>query len=161
MSLRLSAGMAQSSSVGPAQARTIGTVDLSAFTAGAHADAKTRGLQASKALVAALHDYGFVKVIGHGISNDEIREALDWTQKLFSLPYDDKMKAPHPPGPMPHRGYSGTGKEKVYSKDDVEEFKDGNGDVGKNLRKISDYKVRRIMDPTIYLAASLTGYFQH
>ncbi|KAI0020589.1 hypothetical protein F4780DRAFT_779477 [Xylariomycetidae sp. FL0641] len=27
------------------------------------------------------------------------------------------MKAPHPAGPMPHRGYSGTGVETVYSQD--------------------------------------------
>ena len=41
---------------------------------------------------------------------------------------------------MPHRGYSGFGKEKVYSQDDVARH-DGDGDVGKQLRKISDYKV--------------------
>ncbi|ETS83524.1 hypothetical protein PFICI_05400 [Pestalotiopsis fici W106-1] len=87
-----------------------------------------------------LHDFGFVKVTGHGVSNGEIREALDWTQKLFRLSYDEKMKARNPPGPMPHRGYSGTGKEKVYSKEDVELLKNDSGDVGKGLRKISDYK---------------------
>lgn len=121
-------------------ARGIQTVDLSAFTADPGASEEER-LQAAEALVAALHDLGFVKVIGHGLSQDEVREALDWTRKLFSLPYDDKMKAPHPPGPMPHRGYSGTGKEKVYSKEDVELLKNGNGDVSEGLRKISDYKV--------------------
>lgn len=125
-------------------ARGIQTVDLSAFTADPSAsssNSEEERLQAAKALVAALHDLGFVKVVGHGLSQDEVRKALAWTQKLFSLPYDDKMKAPHPPGPMPHRGYSGTGKEKVYSKEDVELLKNGNGDVSKGLRKISDYKV--------------------
>ncbi|KAK6220870.1 hypothetical protein LQW54_001790 [Pestalotiopsis sp. IQ-011] len=123
--------------------RGIQTVDLSAFTVDAGAsssNSEEERLRAAKALVAALHDLGFAKVIGHGLSQDEVREALDWTRKLFGLPYDDKMKAPHPPGPMPHRGYSGTGKEKVYSKEDVELLKNGNGDVNEGLRKISDYK---------------------
>ncbi|EMR70866.1 putative thymine dioxygenase protein [Eutypa lata UCREL1] len=96
-------------------------------------------LKAGRALVEALHSFGFVKVVGHGLSTQEIGEALGWTKKLFDLPYEDKMRAPHPPGPMPHRGYSGIGKEKVYSKDDLE-ANSAEGDVGKVLRKISDFK---------------------
>ncbi len=114
---------------------------MSPFTAGAgqsHPDSER--LKAGQALVEALHDFGFVKVIGHGLSKQEIGEALGWTKKLFDLSYDDKMKAPHPPGPIPHRGYSGISKEKVYSKDDVAAH-GTNGDVGKVLRKISDFKV--------------------
>lgn len=124
--------------------RDIEIIDLSVFTADSGAsssDLEEERLQAAKALVVALHNLGFVKVIGHGLSPDEVREAMDWTRKLFSLPYDDKMKAPHPSGPMPHRGYSGTGKEKVYSKEDVGLLQNGNGDVNEGLRKISDYKV--------------------
>lgn len=100
-------------------------------------------VKAGSTLVEALHSFGFVKVTGHGVSTQEINDALGWAKTLFDLPYEEKMKAPHPPGPMPHRGYSGIGKEKVYSQDDVAAH-DGttaNGDVGKVLRKISDFKV--------------------
>lgn len=126
-----------------ATARVIETVDLSPLTADPRVYSVTDRLRASEALVAALHGFGFAKVIGHGISKDEIREALGWTKGLFDLHYNDKMKAPHPPGPMPHRGYSPIGKEKVYSQADVKLHKDKDSDVGQSLRKINDYKVIR------------------
>ena len=121
-----------------ASRRTTETVDISPFTT--DADDEQRRV-AGVALVKSLHEYGFVKVTGHGVSTQEIQEALGWLKKLFDLPLEDKMKAPHPPGPFPHRGYSGIGQEKVYSQDDVEAHRD-EGDVGKSLRKISDFKVR-------------------
>ncbi|KAI1171828.1 oxidoreductase-like protein [Nemania sp. FL0916] len=121
-------------------ARAIPTVDLSPFLDSAVPPPQNHDqLQAGRSLVQALHYLGFVEVIGHGISQGEIDEALTWTKKLFALPYAEKMKAPHPPGPIPHRGYSGIGKEKVYSRDDVKTH--GNEiDVGQSLRKISDFK---------------------
>lgn len=124
------------------------TVDLSPFfTETSRTLPDSERLKAGRALVEALHSFGFVKVVGHGLSTQEIGEALGWTKKLFDLPYEDKMRAPHPPGPMPHRGYSGIGKEKVYSKDDLE-ANSAEGDVGKVLRKISDFKVGRPAPPT-------------
>ncbi|KAI0427757.1 oxidoreductase-like protein [Xylaria sp. FL1042] len=57
----------------------------------------------------------------NGLSQVEIDEALNWTKTLFDLPYEDKMKAPHLPGPIPHRG-------------------ENEPDVGKSVRKISDSK---------------------
>ncbi|KAH6838487.1 hypothetical protein B0I37DRAFT_239610 [Chaetomium sp. MPI-CAGE-AT-0009] len=84
----------------------IPTVDLTAFTSpAAHSDAGR--LAAGQAFVKVLHRYGFAKVTGHGFTTDEINQAFQWNQRLFDLPYVDKMKAPHPPGPFPHRGYSG------------------------------------------------------
>ncbi|KAF2968201.1 hypothetical protein GQX73_g5399 [Xylaria multiplex] len=118
----------------------IATIDLSSFTDDSkrpHDDSEQ--VQAGRALVAALHTQGFAQVIGHGLSQVEIDQALNWTKMLFDLPYEDKMKAPHPPGSIPHRGYSGIGKEKVYSHDDVTADED-ESDVGKSLRKISDFK---------------------
>jgi isopenicillin N synthase-like dioxygenase len=94
-----------------------------------------------RALVDALHDLGFVKLIGHGVSQRDMDEALHWTKSLFDLPYEDKMKAPHPAGPMPHRGYSGIGKEKVHTQADIKALGPNNNDVGKALRKIIDFKV--------------------
>lgn len=124
------------------------TVDLSPFfTETSRTLPDSERLKAGRALVEALHSFGFVKVVGHGLSTQEIGEALGWTKKLFDLPYEDKMRAPHPPGPMPHRGYSGIGKEKVYSKDDLE-ANSAEGDVGKVLRKISDFKVGRLTPST-------------
>ena len=51
------------------------------------------------------------------------------------------MKAPHPPTALPHRGYSGLGVEKVYSKAERDEDEATNGQ-GAALRKIEDFKVR-------------------
>ncbi|KAI0490581.1 Clavaminate synthase-like protein [Xylaria cf. heliscus] len=122
------------------RARAIATVDLSPFVDNSGVVLlDSDRLQAGRTLVEALHDFGFAQVIGHGISQQEINEALAWTKTLFDLPYADKMKAPHPPGPIPHRGYSGIGKEKVYSQADIKAYGD-EADISQSLRKISDYK---------------------
>ncbi|KAK0633916.1 hypothetical protein B0T14DRAFT_467157 [Immersiella caudata] len=85
---------------------TIPTVNLTPFTApSTHSDADR--ILAGKTFIAALHRYGFTKVSGHGLSHDEVDAAFEWNQNLFDLPHNEKMKAPHPPGPFPHRGYSG------------------------------------------------------
>ncbi|KAI0403679.1 Clavaminate synthase-like protein [Xylaria palmicola] len=121
-------------------ARTIATVDLSPFVL--NLDGRLRdpeGLRACRDLVDALHSFGFVQITGHGVSQQEINEALGWAKTLFDLPYTEKMKALHPQGPIPHRGYSGIGKEKVYSQAEVEAHGDDR-DVGQNLRKVSDFK---------------------
>ncbi|KAJ4420983.1 hypothetical protein N0V82_004025 [Gnomoniopsis sp. IMI 355080] len=94
----------------------------------------------SGALVEALHSFGFAKVSGYGMTRQEVDEALGWVKKLFDLPTNEKMKAPHPPTPMPHRGYSGIGKEKVYSQDDVAAHTNGETDTGRELRKVTDFK---------------------
>ncbi|KAI1146013.1 Clavaminate synthase-like protein [Nemania diffusa] len=122
------------------ETRAIATVDLSPFF-------KTpiqllpdpEQLEAGRELVNALFDLGFVQLIGHGVSQQEIDEALAWNKKLFDLPYAEKMKAPHPAAATPHRGYSGIGKEKVYSQADVKAHGD-EINVGQSLRKISDFK---------------------
>lgn len=132
--------MAQLHPQGNKQPREIPTVDISPFfTQDAWDDER---LKSAKLFVDALHDFGFAKVTGHGLSTDEVSEALGWVQTLFGLPYDEKMKAPHPPGPMPHRGYSGIGKEKVYSQEDIDTHTaNDQADVNQQLRKVSDYKV--------------------
>jgi isopenicillin N synthase-like dioxygenase len=122
-------------------ARAIATVDLSPFVGNLVRPLPNPDqLRIGRALVKALHDLGFVEVTGHGLSQQEIDEALRWTKALFDLSETDKMKAPHPPGPIPHRGYSGIGREKVYSQDDVKAH-NNEVDVGQSLRKFSDFKV--------------------
>ncbi|KAH9904400.1 hypothetical protein F4778DRAFT_61393 [Xylariomycetidae sp. FL2044] len=105
-------------------------VDLSSFSTDATADR----LDAARILVQTLRQYGFVQISGHGLSRLEVQEALGWAKKLFDLPTEEKMKAPHPPSNTHHRGYSGISQEKVYTQADLEA--QGSGD----LRKISDYK---------------------
>ncbi|KUI73478.1 1-aminocyclopropane-1-carboxylate oxidase [Cytospora mali] len=125
------------------ESRRIPTVDVSPFFSGSQdlSTLSTQRLKSAKLLVEALHSFGFAKVTGHGLSYNDVSEAIGWVQKLFDLPFDEKMKAPHPPGPMPHRGYSGIGEEKVYSQEDVNAHaRSGNADVGHELRKISDFK---------------------
>ncbi|KAI0108149.1 Clavaminate synthase-like protein [Daldinia grandis] len=119
---------------------TIETVDISPFITGV-GDPLTdlERLRAGQALVRSLYTLGFTKVAGHGIERHEIETAFAWSKKLFDLPYEDKMRAPHPPGNMPHRGYSGIGREKVYSPADVE-ANIATGNVAQELRKISDFK---------------------
>lgn len=118
----------------------IPTVDLSPFT-GDEKDGRpftdTDRENAGKALVAACHSLGFVNITGHGLTKPEISQAFGWVRRLFDLPLSDKMKAPHPPTAMPHRGYSGLGQEKVYSKADV-----AHGETGEDLRKVLDFKAR-------------------
>ena len=113
--------------------RSIPVVDLSPFTRGGSLEERQK---ASKSLCKACEDIGAANILGHGIPASLIEEAFSWNKKLFDLPHDEKMKAPHPAEPMPHRGYSATGVEKVYSKDDLEKDKEGT-----SLRDIKDYKV--------------------
>lgn len=64
-------------------------------------------------LAEACRRVGFVYVINHGVPDDLLEEAFSWSKKLFDLPEEKKMLAPHPPGPNVHRGYSWPGLEKV------------------------------------------------
>lgn len=116
---------------------SIQTIDLSAFSASGNTEQRQ---QASKALYEACHDFGFVQIVGHGVLESRLREAFEWSKKLYLLSHEDKMKAPHPAGSIPHRGYSHPGLEKVYSKAEMngEDAKDTNGE---SLRKIMDHKV--------------------
>ena len=84
----------------------IPTIDFAPFTSPSFHSPASR-LLASTALVTALHRYGFTKITNHGLSPSEVSSAFTWNQRLFSLPHASKMQAPHPPGPFPHRGYSG------------------------------------------------------
>lgn len=88
---------------------------------------------AATSLVEACHSLGFVAIRNIGIEDTLLQEAFDWSKKLFALSMEDKMKAPHPPSAMPHRGYSAPGVEKVYSNDEA-------GTDGSSLREISDFK---------------------
>lgn len=118
--------------------QSIPIVDLSSFAPGG---SKGERAQASQTLYNACHNLGFANIIGHGVSDALLQEAFSWSKKLFDLPYQEKMKAPHPASAIPHRGYSAPGIEKVYSKGDLEKDEASDGQ-GASLRNIQDFKVR-------------------
>lgn len=131
--------------VPPAERRSVITIDLTPFTdkSGSYSDADR--LEAGRTFVEACHKYGFVKIVGHGFEKREITEAFDWTKRLFDLPHEEKMKAPHPREATPHRGYSGIAQEKVYAKAEVKQHAVASNDVSEELRKVSDFKVIKLL----------------
>lgn len=90
-------------------------------------------------LIEACQNVGFVYIINHHLSSERLAQAFEWSKKLFDLKLEQKMLAPHPAGFTVHRGYSWPGLEKVS---DAMGDEDDVADLAKNLRQISDVKVR-------------------
>ncbi|KAJ5516874.1 hypothetical protein N7527_008434 [Penicillium freii] len=63
--------------------------------------------------VSTLKEYGFVKLISHGIPSTQIDQAFAAGRHFFQLPLEQKLKSPHPPTAHPHRGFSPVGLENV------------------------------------------------
>ncbi|KAI9148327.1 2-oxoglutarate-Fe(II) type oxidoreductase ppzD [Paramyrothecium foliicola] len=76
--------------------------------------------QLCQRLVWSLSNVGFVKLVNHGISEDDIRRVFKWNKDFFALPLEKKNKAAHPVQPNPHRGYSYVGQEKLSRVRDYE-----------------------------------------
>lgn len=93
--------------------------------------------QRAKELHEAVRINGCAGISGHGVSDELLRYAFEVSKQLFNLPYEDKMKAPHPNGHTPHRGYSGTGKERGAVKTALETDDE---DLREQYASISDYK---------------------
>lgn len=110
-------------------------VDIAPFTSGGSVEAQQ---QAARELATKASVNGCVGISGHGVSPELLSEAFAMTKKLFDLPYNDKMKAPHPDGPVPHRGYSGTGRENAARKTEKENW-DGTAQK-KDYEKFTDNK---------------------
>ena len=81
--------------------KSIPIVDLSSFATEGSTDSR---LESARALYETCHNLGFVQISGHGVKPELLEEAFDWSKKLYSLSLDEKMKAPHPNSPTPHRG---------------------------------------------------------
>ncbi|KAF1978149.1 putative leucoanthocyanidin dioxygenase [Bimuria novae-zelandiae CBS 107.79] len=92
-------------------------IDISAFTSNVAQEARQLTAQQLAKLGAK---NGCVGISGHGVSSALLEEAFQVAHKFFDLPYEDKMKAPHPDGPIPHRGYSGSGRERAANKTALE-----------------------------------------
>ena len=94
---------------------------------------------AAEELRAKCSEHGFVGIVGHGLSSDFIAKAFTVTKTLFDLPYEDKMKAPHPDATAPHRGYMGIGKENAAAKTATET---DDTDEQQQYASTKDYRVR-------------------
>jgi hypothetical protein len=94
-------------------------------------------LKVAQDLVSACRSVGFVYIINHDVPKETLDKAFEITKKLYDLPQEEKMKAPHPPGWAHHRGYSWPGLEKVSAalseKDDEK--------MVEQLREVTDCKV--------------------
>lgn len=110
-------------------------VDLSSWINDDHVHARE---QTAKALSGFLHSHGFVALTGHGVLPQLIHDAFVMLKRLFDLPLEEKMKAPHPKAPAPHRGYTPSGGEDASGMAAHEE----SDDIKKTaLSKIVDNKV--------------------
>ena len=114
---------------------TIPTVDLSAFTSSG--DWRSRKNTAAE-LARVCRRYGCVAITGHGVPSSLLDEAFIMSKKLFDLPLEEKMKAPHPDAVRPHRGYSAIGRERAAAKGaiDTDDKK-----RKEELKRVVDYKV--------------------
>ena len=115
-------------------ASTIPRVDLSSFSY--TADLSIRKAKAVE-LAEALHAHGVVGITGHGFPLSRLRESFEMSKALFSLPLEDKLKAPHPKGLMPHRGYCQPGMEKAYTNS---ELKTDSTEIRDERAQIVDFK---------------------
>ncbi|KAH6649195.1 hypothetical protein BKA67DRAFT_539186 [Truncatella angustata] len=82
-------------------------VDMSLFISGNRLERSRFADQLRDSLV----KHGFVKVINHGISDSEVEEVFDWSEKFFQLPIDVKNQIVHLPSSNPQRGWSKVGSE--------------------------------------------------
>jgi isopenicillin N synthase-like dioxygenase len=94
-------------------------IDITPFTTGGTQESQK---QVAQLLAQKASQNGCVGISGHNVPNHILSEAFAMTKKLFDLPYECKMKAPHPDGPTPHRGYSGTGRENAARKTETEDW---------------------------------------
>ncbi|EEA26496.1 hypothetical protein EYB25_003733 [Talaromyces marneffei] len=115
---------------------SIPIVDLSPFTSSDATNRESRQ-KAAKDLADKLQGNGYVGIIGHGVPPELLGKAFQTSKTFFDLPYEDKMKAPHPDGTVPHRGYSAIGREKGYAKTAHES---GNDTEENAELSLTDYK---------------------
>ncbi|KAL8786523.1 MAG: hypothetical protein Q9213_002750 [Squamulea squamosa] len=91
----------------------LATLDLSLFIHGRH---DTREAFAAD-LRKELSRHGFVKIVGHGLSSEDIGQVFEWNKRFFQLGFNDKAAIAHPGGADPQRGWSAdaVGKENAAS----------------------------------------------
>jgi isopenicillin N synthase-like dioxygenase len=116
--------------------KSVPVIDITPFTTpDKNLEAKRR-VAAQLAAKASIN--GCVGITGHGITEEVLMEAFTMAKKLFALPFEDKMTAPHPNAPNPHRGYSGTGREHAAKKTESENWE--SSAKKEDYEKLTDYK---------------------
>ncbi|PKY08990.1 putative leucoanthocyanidin dioxygenase [Aspergillus campestris IBT 28561] len=110
------------------------TIDISDYL---HSNDPVSRKAKADELVKAIHGQGACGIVGHNIHIDTWREALQRSKEFFDLPLEEKRKVDHPHGTVPHRGYTGVGRERIYSKDELEAMAD---DPGVRTDKALDWK---------------------
>ncbi|KAE8315034.1 hypothetical protein BDV41DRAFT_532731 [Aspergillus transmontanensis] len=106
------------------------------FTSWKNTQDQASRLRTAHELVKACQTVGFVYIINHSLPQSVLDEAFDWMKRLFNLPEEEKMRAPHPEGWAVHRGYSWPGLEKVS-----QTMPTGNDEEAKRkLREVPDVK---------------------
>ena len=85
-------------------ASTIPVIDFSLWIKGGEQEKRC----VARDLADACRRVGFVYVVNHLVQDHLLDEAFQWSRKLFALPQDKKMLAPHPPGTLAHLGLQGT-----------------------------------------------------
>ena len=116
---------------------SVPTLDLSPFI---HSGTDLEQRQkTARELAEYCHRNGCIGITGHGVSVELLERAFDMSKRLFDLSLEDKMKAPHPEGMTPHRGYSGFGREQGGAKGALDTNKRG---LKEEVLRSADYKVR-------------------
>lgn len=110
-------------------------VDLSAFRDGEDLEQREK---TARLMAECCRLNGCVGITGHGVPMELLDRAFTMSKRLFDLPLEDKLKAPHPEGMTPHRGYSGVGREKGGAKGALDT---DDKETKNSLFKASDYKV--------------------
>ena len=124
-------------SIGEPQDTILSTIPVVDFSKWNNSTNKDEQLAVAKELTDACRNVGFVYIINHGLPQHLLDQAFDTAKRLFSLSHEEKMQAPHPPGPEVHRGYSHPGQEKVSQ---YMGGKEDDDQVGEALREVEDCK---------------------
>ena len=111
-------------------------VDFAGFTTSS-SDATRRRI--ADDFVHACRNIGFVYVINHGVADSVLAKAFEVSKRFYSLPLEQKIKAPHPPGWSVHRGYSWPGLEKVSNATSTTDNEDKKRMV-EQMRTVQDFK---------------------
>ena len=122
-------------SIGEPQASVSSTIPVVDFSKWNNSSSKEEQLEVAKELTEACRKVGFVYIINHGLPQGLLDQAFDTGKRLFTLSHEEKMQAPHPPGPEVHRGYSYPGLEKVSQ---YLGGKEDDAEVGEQLREVED-----------------------
>nr|K0E3U5.1 RecName: Full=2-oxoglutarate-dependent dioxygenase ecdK; AltName: Full=Echinocandin B biosynthetic cluster protein K [Aspergillus rugulosus]AFT91382.1 EcdK [Aspergillus rugulosus] len=85
------------------------TLDFTKFHSGSEVERRAFG----QALLDGFTTTGFVKLINHGFSKEEMADIFNWNQRFFDLPIDRKAAIRNDEGPKPQRGWSSLGAEKT------------------------------------------------